>query len=176
MTMKRVIVPILLLATLLLCGCVSEDRINEVNGMRLTSPAFKDNGMIPSRYTCQGEDVSPPLEIFEVPEDTMSLALIVDDPDAPIGTWVHWVVWNIPAEKKAVNEGEIPGKQGMNDFGKPEYGGPCPPSGTDRYYFKLYALDSGLQLPEGSTKDELLSAMEGHVLGKTELVGRYRKS
>jgi hypothetical protein len=157
----------------ILTGCTNN---NEVNVMKLTSPVFENNGMIPARYTCQGEDVSPPLEIKEVPENTQSLALIVDDPDAPSGTWVHWVVWDIPTDKVAINEDEVLGKQGKNDFGKLDYGGPCPPSGTHRYFFRLYALDFVPDLEEGVTKDELMQVIEGHTIEKTELVGKYSKS
>lgn len=144
--------------------------------MKLTSPVFKNNQMIPSIYTCQGKNVSPPLQISETPNNTKSLALIVDDPDAPMGTWVHWIVWDISPQKVGISEGETPGKQGKNDFGDLNYGGPCPPSGTHRYFFKLYALDSVPKLPEGSTKDDLLKGMEGHIIEKIELIGLYKKS
>src|SRR4030067_2826581 len=119
---KRIFVAIAII--LLLSGCVSRE---EVNGIKLRSPAFKDNQMIPSKYTCQGDNVSPPLEISEVPEGIKSFALIIDDPDAPMGTWVHWVVWAIPAERLKIVEGEGPGKEGKNDFGGGGYGGAEPP-------------------------------------------------
>ncbi len=142
--------------------------------MRLTSPAFEKGAMIPKKFTCEGEDVNPPLIIEDLPAGTESLALIVDDPDAPRGTWVHWVVYDI-SKTNRIEEGSVPGKQGMNDFKKKDYGGPCPPSGTHRYFFKLYALDQNLNLKEGKTKKELEAAMEGHILEKAELLGRYRK-
>lgn len=142
--------------------------------MKLTSPEFKNNDNIPKRFTCQGEDISPELDIQGLPDGAKSLALIVDDPDAPMGTWVHWVVYDIPVASK-IKENSIPGKQGINNFGRRDYGGPCPPSGTHRYFFKLYALDKELNLKEGVSKKDLEKAMEGHILEKTELVGLYRK-
>lgn len=145
--------------------------------LSITSPAFSQNGMIPKRYTCDGADVSPPLVIGNVPEGTKSLALIVDDPDAPAGTWVHWVVWNIDPGTREIPENTLPpgALQGTTDFGKQKYGGPCPPSGTHRYFFKLYALNSPLALPAGARKARLEEAMEGHLLGKAELIGLYRR-
>lgn len=142
--------------------------------MKLTSPAFKNNTMIPKKFTCQGEDISPAFIIEDIPLQAKTLALIVDDPDAPMGTWVHWVVFNIPITPK-IDEGAIPGKQGKNDFGRRNYGGPCPPSGTHRYFFKLYALDIELNLQEGISKKELEKAMQGHILEEAELIGLYRK-
>jgi len=142
--------------------------------MQLTSPEFEHNGFIPSKFTCQGEDVNPALVIENLPSDVKSLALIVDDPDAPMGTWVHWVVYNIPVIHR-IDEDSIPGIQGINDFGRKDYGGPCPPSGTHRYFFKLYALDTLLELREGASKAELEKAMQGHILDKAELIGLYRK-
>lgn len=145
--------------------------------MKITSSVFENNGKIPRKYTCQGEDVNPPLEFFDMPKGTKSLALIVDDPDAPMGTWVHWVVWNIKPETREIKEDEVPegAKQGLNDFRKHEYGGPCPPSGTHRYFFKLYALDTTLNISENSKKSDLENAMKGHILEKAEIVGLYAK-
>ncbi len=154
-----------------------------VEGFRLTSPAFEQGGGIPARYTCAGENVSPPLEWGEVPEGAKSLALICDDPDAPRGTFVHWVIFNIPPSAKGLAEG-IPKEpelsdgsiQGRNDFGEIGYGGPCPPPGpAHRYFFKLYALDTKLDLPPGATKAQVLQAMQGHVLAQTELMGRFAR-
>ncbi|MBN2120821.1 MAG: YbhB/YbcL family Raf kinase inhibitor-like protein [Candidatus Omnitrophica bacterium] len=142
--------------------------------MKLTSPEFKHNELIPKKFTCQGQDVNPALVIEGVPQDTQSLSLIVDDPDAPMGTWVHWVVFDIPVVSK-IEESSIPGKQGFNDFGREDWGGPCPPSGTHRYFFKLYALDTSLNLKEGISKEELEGAMQGHILDKAELIGLYKK-
>ena len=148
-----------------------------MNKLQITSPVFPHNGMIPSKFTCDGADVSPTLSIAGIPEKTRSLALIVDDPDAPAGTWVHWVVWNIGAGTKEIPEGSVPQEaiQGKNDFGKQGYGGPCPPSGTHRYNFKLYALDASIALKSGATKAQIEEAMKGHVLAKAELIGLYRR-
>lgn len=141
----------------------------------LSSAAFKPGGPIPSKYTCDGPNVNPPLVIEGVPANAQSLALIMDDPDAPGGTWVHWVVWNIEPGTKAIPEDSVPveASQGMNDFRSPGYGGPCPPSGTHRYFFKLYALNTSLDLGPDTTKAGLEDAMEGHILDQAELVGRY---
>ena len=143
--------------------------------MKISSPAFKHNQAIPSKFTCEGEDLNPALTISDVPTGTKTLALIVDDPDAPMGMWVHWVIFNIPPALPQISENSIPGKQGINDFGRLNYGGPCPPSGEHRYFFKLYALDATLNLKEGVTKKQLEEAMKGHTLSKAELVGLYRK-
>ena len=142
--------------------------------MTITSPKFGNNDFIPREYTCQGKDINPPLNINGIPENAKSLALIVDDPDAPMGMWVHWVVFDIPVTSE-IAEKSIPGKQGINDFGRKNYGGPCPPSGTHRYFFKIYALDTELKLEEGITKDGLESAMKGHILGEAQLIGLYKK-
>lgn len=148
----------------------------------ITSSAFKEGGIIPKQYTCDGKDISPPLAWSSVPDSTKSLALICDDPDAPMGTWVHWVIFNLPLELKELPENVPPentlkngAKQGQNDFRKIGYGGPCPPGGTHRYYFKLYALDTVINLGAGSTKKQLLKAMEGHILAKGQLMGKYRR-
>jgi Raf kinase inhibitor-like YbhB/YbcL family protein len=141
---------------------------------RLTSPAFKHNEMIPQKYTCQGEDVNPPLVIENIPERIQSLILIVDDPDAPMGTWDHWLVYDIPPTNK-IEEDSIPGAQSKNDFGKLNYGGPCPPWGTHRYYFKLYALDAISLFKEMPTKKDLESAIKEHLIAKTEFIGLYKK-
>ncbi|NQS99854.1 MAG: YbhB/YbcL family Raf kinase inhibitor-like protein [Candidatus Omnitrophica bacterium] len=142
--------------------------------MKITSSEFKHNTAIPSKFTCQGDDVNPELTIEDIPADAKGLALIVEDPDAPMGTWVHWVVYNIPAVSR-IEENSIPGTQGSNNFGRKDYGGPCPPSGTHRYFFKLYALDQQLDLAEGISKADLEKAMQGHVLDQAELIGLYKQ-
>ncbi len=144
---------------------------------RISSPAFENNGTIPSRYTCDDIDVNPPLLIENVPPAAMSLVLIVDDPDAPAGTWVHWVVWNIDPGVKEIAERSIPkgGIEGINDFKKHNYGGPCPPSGTHRYFFKLYALDKVLDIANHSGKAHVEKAMDGHVIARTQIMGRYKR-
>ena len=146
------------------------------------SPVFEEAGMIPSKYTCDGENVSPQLKWEGVPETTKSIALISDDPDAPMGTWVHWVMWNIPADATELSENippnaELPDGsiQGLNDFKQHGYGGPCPPSGIHRYYFKVYALDEKLDLASSSRKKDLLKAMEGHILAEGQLMGKYKR-
>jgi Raf kinase inhibitor-like YbhB/YbcL family protein len=150
--------------------------------MELTSSAFAAGGMIPKKYTCDGQDASPPLSWTDVPGGAKSLALIADDPDAPRGTWVHWVAWNIPASSGALDE-DVPKRdsipngmhQGTTDFKKIGYGGPCPPSGIHRYFFKLYAVDIALSLPSTTTKKDLEKAMQGHVLKQAELMGKYSR-
>ena len=148
----------------------------------LTSTAFAAGERIPGKYTCDGEDISPPLQWSNAPGDTQSFALIADDPDAPIGTWVHWVLYNLPGETRALPQAVPPdadlpdgSRHGKSSWGRLSYGGPCPPGGTHRYFFKLYALDTVLDLPAGASKEQLLQAMEGHILAQTELMGLYTR-
>ena len=146
--------------------------------MKLTSPAFSHNGAIPSQYTCDGADMSPALEWSDAPQTTNSFALIVDDPDAPAKTWTHWILFNIPNTTQSLAENTQSGPfiQGATDFnGKRQWGGPCPPSGTHHYRFTLYALDNFLDVPAGATKEQLLKAMEGHILAQTTLIGTYQR-
>lgn len=145
--------------------------------MTLTSAVFQHNGSIPAKYTCDGENVSPPLSITGAPSGTQSFVLIVDDPDAPRGDWVHWTVWNIPPNTSNIGEASVPpgALEGMTDFNTSGYGGPCPPSGTHRYQFKLYALDTSLTLDPSARKSDIERAMEGHVLRQTLLVGLYAR-
>jgi hypothetical protein len=148
----------------------------------VTSSAFVEGGMIPKKHTCDGEDISPDLKWTGAPSETKSFALICDDPDAPVGTWVHWVVFNLPAETGALPAG-LPAeatltngaRHGKNDFRRLGYGGPCPPGGTHRYFFKLYALDTMLDLASGCTKAQLEAAMKGHILSEGRLMGRYKR-
>ena len=142
--------------------------------LHVTSTAFQNKEIIPVKYTCDGADVNPPLHIDHIPEDAKCLALIVDDPDASMGTWVHWVVWNIPITHK-IEEDQIPGEEGWNDSKKHHWGGPCPPSGTHRYFFKVYALNQLLELPATTTKEDLEKAMGPHIVGFGELIGLYRR-
>lgn len=146
------------------------------NQMKIKS-VFNNNEKIPEEFTCDGDNTSPPLEITDIPKNTKTLAIISDDPDAPAGTWVHWIVWNIKFNGNAlnINEGESPGTEGTTSFKKIGYGGPCPPSGTHHYFFKVYALDSELSLGKGATKQQLEAAMKGHILDKTELIGLYSR-
>ena len=151
--------------------------------MRVTSVAFNEGGMIPARHTCDSTNISPPLAWTDTPEAVKSFALICDDPDAPAGTWVHWVLYNIPSttkeisEKTTVSDSLADGsRQGVNDFRKTGYGGPCPPGGTHRYFFKLYALDTLLPVETNVTKSKLLTMMEGHIISEGTLMGKYKKS
>lgn len=150
--------------------------------MKISIPVFGEDGIIPVKYTCDGENISPLLEWEGIPEEAKFLALICDDPDAPMGTWIHWLVFNIPANTKGLPENILPERelkngalQGMNDFKKIGYGGPCPPSGEHRYFFKLYALDDRINLPAGASKDQFLIAREGHVLGQASFMGKYSR-
>jgi len=142
--------------------------------MRLSSPAFEHNGPIPGKFTCQGEGVNPALIIEGIPPEAKSLALIVDDPDAPGGDFVHWVVYDIPVTA-GIEENSIPGKQGVNSSGRTNYASPCPPTGTHRYFFKVYALDKMLNLEEGLRKADLEKAIASRILEKAELIGLYKK-
>jgi len=150
---------------------------------KVSTTAFQPGGDIPSKYTCTGPDVSPALSWSDPPAGTQSFALIADDPDAPVGTWVHWVAYDLPASTRQLPEGvpktgAVPGGgvQGLNDFGKTGYGGPCPPPGkAHRYYFKLYALDSKLDLKPGATKKAVEQAMQGHILAQAEVMGRFKR-
>lgn len=149
----------------------------DMGTLKLSSSAFKHNDSIPPKYTCDGADVNPPLVIENAPLNTKSLALIVDDPDAPAGNWVHWVVWNIDPTTNEIKENTVPSGalQGINDFRRHDYGGPCPPSGTHHYFFKLYALDMMLNLGQKANKAELERAMKGHIITQGELIGLYRR-
>jgi Raf kinase inhibitor-like YbhB/YbcL family protein len=150
--------------------------------MEITSSSFKPGESIPAKYTCDSIDISPQLTWSGVPTGTKSFALICDDPDAPSGTYVHWVLYNLPSDLRELTE-DIPktdtlengARQGKNDFGKTGYGGPCPPGGTHRYYFKIFALDTEVEEKQGMTKRELLKLMETHVLEEGQLMGRYKR-
>lgn len=151
--------------------------------MRLFSSAFEEGGMIPQRYTCDGENTSPPLEWSAAPPGTQAYVLVVDDPDAPSGTFLHWLLYDIPASENGLTEGVGKngteaggGMQGRNSFGEQGYGGPCPPSGSHRYYFRLYALQQSLRIPAGAKRTEVEQAMEGHVMDTAELMGRYERA
>lgn len=148
-----------------------------MSSLTLSSPAFQNNGTIPSTYTCDGKDVNPPLVIQGVPVSAKSLALIVDDPDAPAGDFTHWTLWNIPPETTEIKENSVPqgAVEGMTDFGASGWGGPCPPTGTHRYQFKLYALDTTLALSSFSKKRDLEEQFAGHILDQTVLTGKYAR-
>lgn len=176
---------ILFTLLILLCG-VDQNSVaqkgDQIMAITVTSSAFKEGDMIPAKYTCDSQNISPPLSWQQAPEGTKSFAVISDDPDAPMGTWVHWVMWNIPAESNGLREAvptstQLPdgSKQGVTSARSHGYHGPCPPGGTHRYYFKLYALDTMLDLPDDSTKKDLFEAMMGHILAEGSLMGKYRR-
>ena len=166
---------ILLGITILLYSCASPDA---GESMKLTSSVFAEGAEIPSKYTCEGPNVIPPLQIADVPANAKSLALIMDDPDAVRGIWDHWIVWNIPTTTTNIDK-QPAGVKGKNSRGDNEYHGPCPPSQFEpkrhRYFFKLYALDTMLDIPEGSTKAEVENAMKGKIIAETKLMGTYQK-
>jgi Raf kinase inhibitor-like YbhB/YbcL family protein len=160
----------------------SKQKKEKTMKITVTSNAFQEGGMIPKKFTCDGENISPQLAWNNIPQVTKSLAIINDDPDAPGGVWVHWVIYNIPPESKELQEHILPQKvlqngtkQGTNDFRKIGYGGPCPPGGTHRYFFKIFALDKMLTEEAGLTKAQLLKAMEGHILADGQLMGIYKR-
>jgi len=157
-------------------GQKMQESVDEM-AIKLTSAAFSEGGTILRKYTCDAENVSPPLSWSGLPDGTMSLAFIMDDPDAPAGTWVHWVLYDIPPDQKDFKEGiKGVGVEGKNTSGKLGYGGPCPPKGpAHRYYFKIYALDKNLDLNTGATKGDLEKAMRGHILAQGQLMGRYQR-
>lgn len=183
---------LLILTCLAISGCsksappairpIDNVSLPEKAGIRLTSGAFKDGEAIPRAYTCDGVNISPPLEWAGVPRTARTIAIVVDDPDAPGGDWVHWVLYNLPADNIGLIENmpltetlKAGGFQGKNDFGKIGFGGPCPPTGTHRYFFRIYAVDSELSLKAGATRAELVKAMESHIVVQGQLMGTYRR-
>lgn len=195
MKSKVILVGLVTIASLLACSNRSgssagrpatqnqnQDQSQNAKDIKLTSTAFKEGELIPRQHTCDGVNVSPSLEWSGVPKSAKTIAIVADDPDAPSGTWVHWVLYDLPADNigmvenlPATDELRAGGFQGKNDFGKIGYGGPCPPSGTHRYFFKIYALDSELSLKAGATKAEVEKSMEGHVVSQGQLMGTYRR-
>ncbi len=168
------------------CEIGTQIGFSEVEGyameLNIKSSAFDEGELIPEKYTCDGEDVSPPLSWAQLPKETRSIVLICDDPDAPMGTWVHWVLFGLSPDTLELAEGISPekevlggAKQSLNDFRKYGYGGPCPPGGTHRYFFKLYAVDTQVDLNAGATKNEVLNAIKGHILAEGQLMGRYSR-
>ncbi len=161
----------------LLFGCINQKAYKggaDIKEHMKVELPFEENGFIPEKYTCKGVDISPEIKVSEVPENTKSIAIIVDDPDAPMGTFVHWVVWNIKTNQ--IPEGYKSEFEGVNDFGVIGYRGPCPPPGNPhRYFFKIYALDAELSLERGARKEDLLKAMEGHIIDKVEYIGLFKR-
>ncbi|TPE46264.1 YbhB/YbcL family Raf kinase inhibitor-like protein [Pontibacter mangrovi] len=145
---------------------------NVCQTVEVSSPSFQAGEEIPQKFTCDGEDINPALEIGDLPDNTLSLVLIVSDPDAPSGNWTHWLMWNIPP-LHTIEEDSAPGTVGTNDFGNTQYGGPCPPIGTHRYFFRVYALDTTLTLKEGSRVEDVYQQMENHIVGAGQLMGVY---
>jgi len=175
-----VLVAIILLSTVILLVSnrlqVSKLEPSQKSQMiKITSSAFIDAGDIPKKYTCDGENINPPLAISGLPNNAKSLVLIVDDPDAPSGVWTHWLVWNINPQTKEIKENSLSEDAvlGTNDFGQTNYGSPCPPSGTHRYFFKIYAIDTILELSQGAKRPQLEQAMTSHIMDKGELIGKY---
>jgi len=175
--MKKWLAVLLVMQGIIISTGTLGKEVRKMEKLTVTSAVFAEGAAIASKYTCDGEDVNPPLTISATPAGTRSLALIMDDPDAPVGTWVHWVAWDIPPQTREIPENGIPAgaKQGRNDWKRNNYGGPCPPSGTHRYYFKLYALDTTLTLAPSATKADLERTMQGHVLAAGQLMGTYKK-
>lgn len=173
----RIVFILFLLSSGLFVSSLLGKEILRDDTLTVSSPVFKNNGTIPSKYTCDGVNVNPPLFIEHVPAGAKSLALMVDDPDAPAGIWVHWVLWNIDLETREIRENSVPkgAQQGMNDFRKQPYSGPCPPSGTHRYFFRLYALDTVLTVSPDATKAVLEEAMKGHIIEQAYIVGLYKR-
>jgi len=177
---KTVKVFIIIICFFVLTSCQSkEDQILKINNinMKFTSPAFANDSNLPAKYSCTGQGINPELQIADVPINTQSLALIFDDPDAPINTFVHWLVWNIDPKTTVIAENSVPGGAtlGSNSARKSSYFPPCPPSGTHRYIFKLYALDIKLDLASGADKKSLEKAMQGHILDSAELIGLFKQ-
>lgn len=188
-TLTKITILVITMLVMALSGCTTtetepepipdiienNDGSNEnQNILTISTSAFENKGEIPSRHTCDGENINPELVPGILPEDTKSLVLIVDDPDAPMGTFTHWIVWNIEPGV-IIMEDTIPGIQGLNDFKTMDYAGPCPPSGTHRYFFRVYALDTMLDLGSGSTRTDLKQAMQGHIIAEGDLMGTYSR-
>lgn len=175
--MKRLGISCLSVLFLLTVSSAFSQQKTQPGGLKISSPVFENNGTIPKKYGCEGENVNPPLRIENVPPGVKSIALIFDDQDAPRGTYVHWILWNIDPRTKEITEKSIPegAIQGVNDFRKQNYGGPCPPTRPHRYAFKIYVLDTLLDLHPNSAKPDLEKAMEGHILGQAQLKGTYKR-
>lgn len=175
--MRRVLSIAFFLPAFLFCYAIGQTVAN-AEAMKLSSPAFENGGKIPKEHTCDGKNVNPPLKIENAPSNAKSFALVFDDTDAPGGTYVHWIVWNIDPGLKEIRENSVPegGVQGMNDFKKRNYGGPCPPGRAHKYVFKIYALDTVLNLNPNGAKKDLEKAMEGHILSRGQLMGLYKRN
>lgn len=178
--MKNAITLIIMFFTLFFSApLLAASKMNGEKNMKITSSAFQTNAFIPKQYTCDANDISPPLQWCDAPRNTKSFVLIVDDPDAPGGNWDHWILFNIPADATELKENmsvlPVGTKVGKNGWGRTDYGGPCPPSNVHRYIFTLYALDSILSLEAGAAKNQITQAMNGHVIAQAELIGKYQR-
>lgn len=183
--MKKLVLLTFLIIVFLVFGVIvrktfqpfNSSTVQPIGGKMKITSVFENNGQIPSKYTCDGQDLAPELMISDVPEGTKELVLIVDDPDAPIGTFVHWVLYNIPSNTTKIDNKNLPTgtKQGFSDFRRNGWGGPCPPSGEHRYFFKLYALDKTLDLAAGAKKAQVENAIKGHVIEQAQLIGLYKR-
>ena len=176
--MKRLRVSVLVFLQVFLFSYAMGQGGIKVEKLKLSSPALEDGGKIPKKYTCDGANVNPPLTIGNVPSNTKSLALVFDDIDAPRGTYVHWILWNLAPDVKEIRENSVPEGVvlGVNDFKKPNYGGPCPPRRAHKYVFRIYALDTLLNLNPKGTKKDLEKVMEGHIISRTQLTGLYQRN
>lgn len=174
---KLTVGALILAATLTTITPISAKEAKKMAQMKMTSPDFQQSQPIPGKFSCDGEDINPNLQIEGVPPEAKSLALVVDDPDAPVGLWVHWVLWNIDPATTQIKQSSVPpgAQQGVNSWKRNNYGGPCPPSGTHRYFFHLYALKERLNLPTSATKKDLEQAIQGKILSQCELMGTYSK-
>jgi len=176
--MRRPIIFVILFLSIFLISSSMSQEATQKGGFKISTSAFENNGQIPVKYACDGANVNPPLKIEKTPREAKSLAMIFDDVDAPRGSYVHWILWNIDPNIKEIKENSVPegAVQGMNDFKKQNYGGPCPPGRAHRYVFKIYALVICLNLDPHSTKADLEKAMEGHVISEARWIGKYKKS
>lgn len=176
--MKRLLIYFLVFLQVFLFSYAMGQSVTKIEGLKISSPAFENGGEIPKKYTCDGANVNPPLKIENVPSNTKSLALVFDDIDAPRGTYVHWILWNIDPSVKEIKENSVPERvvQGVNDFKKLNYGGPCPPRRAHKYVFKIYALDTLLNLNPNLTKKDLEKVMEGHIISRAQLTGLYNRN
>jgi Raf kinase inhibitor-like YbhB/YbcL family protein len=176
--MKRLRVSIVFLLQVILFSYAMGQSVTKIEGLKISSPAFENGGEIPKKYTCDGENVNPPLRIENVRSNSKSLALVFDDIDAPRGSYVHWILWNIAPHVKEIKENSVPERavQGINDFKKRNYGGPCPPGRAHKYVFNIFALDTLLNLNPNSTKKDLEKAMEGHITSRAQLTGLFKRN
>jgi Raf kinase inhibitor-like YbhB/YbcL family protein len=176
--MKRLRISVLVFLQVFVFSYAMGQSVTKVEGLKLSSPAFENGGRIPKKHTCDGENVNPSLKIENVPSNTKSLALVFDDIDAPRGSYVHWILWNLAPDVEEIKANSVPEGvvQGLNDFKKRNYGGPCPPGRAHKYVFRIYALDTIFNLNPNSTKKDLEKPMEGHIISRAQLTGLYKRN